>query len=175
MAIRETPSEPLVALTNADRMRMPVPHGPGKSSGASPRSGLLCAAFSIAGHTTMPRAKMSSSQAAGNVRSAAVQFSCDFARRQWIGGGPARVPSGPDEKPAREPGAIGRNWRLYWTTLHKAQRMALFHFCLGQVSGAPIRCCELQLGSQIRSEEKKGLKRGVREHSCVSVDTARTT
>jgi hypothetical protein len=86
MAIRETPSEPLVALTNADRMRMQVPHGPGKSSGAPPRSGLLCAAFSIAGHTTMPRAKMSSSQAAGNVRSAAVQFICDFARRQWIGG-----------------------------------------------------------------------------------------
>jgi hypothetical protein len=87
MAIRETPSEPLIALTNADRMPMPVPHGSGKSSGASPRSGLLCAALLYRGHTTMPRAKMSSSQSAGNVRSAAVQFSRDFARRQWIGGG----------------------------------------------------------------------------------------
>ena len=49
------------------------------------------------GTTTMPAAKMSGSQAAGNARLAAVQFGCDSTRRQWIGGGPAGVPSGPDE------------------------------------------------------------------------------
>ena len=47
--------------------------------------------------TAMPAAKLSGSQAAGNARLAAVQFGCDSTRRQWIGGGPAGVPSGPDE------------------------------------------------------------------------------
>jgi hypothetical protein len=47
--------------------------------------------------TTMPAAKMSGSQAAGNARLAAVQFGCDSTSRQWMGGGPAGVPSGPDE------------------------------------------------------------------------------
>jgi len=47
--------------------------------------------------TTMPAAKMSGSQTAGNARFAAVQFGYDSTRRQWMGGGPAGVPSGPDE------------------------------------------------------------------------------
>jgi hypothetical protein len=45
----------------------------------------------------MPAAKMSGSQAAGNARLAAVQFGCDSTGRQWMGGAPAGVPSGPDE------------------------------------------------------------------------------
>jgi hypothetical protein len=45
----------------------------------------------------MPAAKMSGSQAAGNARLAAVQFGCDSTSRQWVGDGPAGVPSGPDE------------------------------------------------------------------------------
>ena len=49
------------------------------------------------GATTMPEAKMSGSQAAGDARLAVVQFGCDSTRRQWIGGGPAGVSSGPDE------------------------------------------------------------------------------
>jgi hypothetical protein len=49
------------------------------------------------GTTTMPPAKINSSQTAGNARLAAVQFGCDSTRRQWMGGGPAGVPSGPDE------------------------------------------------------------------------------
>ena len=49
------------------------------------------------GATAMPAAKMSGSQAAGNARLAAVQFGCDSTSRQWMGGDPAGVPSGPDE------------------------------------------------------------------------------
>ena len=49
------------------------------------------------GATAMPAAKLSGSQAAGNARLAAVQFGRDSTRRQWMGGGPAGVPSGPDE------------------------------------------------------------------------------
>jgi hypothetical protein len=45
----------------------------------------------------MPAAKMSGSQAAGNARLAAVQFGYDSTSRQWMGGDPAGVPSGPDE------------------------------------------------------------------------------
>jgi len=51
----------------------------------------------LLGATTMPAAKMSGSQAAGNARLAAVQFGCDSTSRQWIGGGLAVVPSGRDE------------------------------------------------------------------------------
>jgi len=64
------------------------------------------------GTTTMPAARMSGSQAAGNARLAVVQFSCGFSTgRPWVDGPPAGVPSGPDEMPDKEPGAIGRNWR----------------------------------------------------------------
>src|SRR5258707_12549794 len=69
------------------------------------------------GTTTMPAARMSGSQAAGNAHLAVVQVSCGFSTRApWVDGGSAEAPSGPDESPDTEPGAICRNWRGYWTT-----------------------------------------------------------
>src|SRR5215471_3685187 len=78
------------------------------------------------GTTTMPAARMSGSQAAGNAHLAVVQSSCGFSTvAPWVptpprakndacpgagvDGGSAEAPSGPDEIPEGEPGAIGRS------------------------------------------------------------------
>src|SRR5438270_12518620 len=72
------------------------------------------------GTTTMPAARVSGSQAARNAHLAVVQFSCGFSTpAPWVDGRSVDAPSDSDEMPDKEPGAIRRNWRCYWTTWYR--------------------------------------------------------
>jgi hypothetical protein len=87
---------------------------------------------------------------------------------------PARVPSGPDVKPEKEPGSYKSQLAVILDNLAQSTANGFLSFLPWQMAGAAIQSYELQQESHIRGEEKKGLKCGVREHHCVRADTART-
>jgi hypothetical protein len=82
-----------------------------KLPGRVPAVWLTLVLITSPGATTVPTARMSSSQAAGKARLAAVQFSCDFStRRQWMVAFPREFLAYP-MMCRKGPGAIRRNRR----------------------------------------------------------------